>query len=260
MSLSSRPSAASAPAPATASLPRDPFLVDLQRAHPDFAVRCIFDVGANIGQSVDRYRRACPDAVIHAFEPVARSHAVLLERFGHDAGVFCRRLALGSNVRADALMRAAGTSTDNHLLAGTPRPGLPVEHVQVSTGEAYCSAQGVDRIDFLKIDAEGHDMEVLKGFLGLLRGHRIGFVQVEASMNPGNRRHVPFAQFTALLEPLGYYLFGLYDQVRELREGRPALRRSNTVFVSQRLPPWSQPRRNPEAALQRKGANRTATD
>ena len=187
LSLFPQPSAK----PATASLPRDPFLVDLRRAHPDFAVHCIFDVGANIGQSVDRYRRACPAAVIHAFEPVRQSHAVLLERFGHDAGVHCRRLALGSTVKIGALMRASGTSTDNHLLEGTPRPGLPVESVEVSTGEAYCSAHDVDRIDFLKIDAEGHDMEVLKGFLDLLQDHRIGFVQVEASMNPGNRRHVP---------------------------------------------------------------------
>lgn len=222
----------------TAPAPRDPFLTDLRRANPAFPVRCIFDVGANIGQSTDKFRRACPEAVIHCFEPIGQSYERLRARFAHDPAVHCNPLALGIQSQGTGLMRAAGTATDNHLLSAPPCPGLPVETVNMTSGEAYCTRHGVLHIDFLKIDAEGHDMDVLKGFLQLLREHRIAFVQVEASMNPGNQRHVPFAQFTGLLEPLGYYLFGLYDQVREVRNGQPGLRRSNPVFVSQRLPAW----------------------
>ncbi|WP_420468418.1 FkbM family methyltransferase [Panacagrimonas sp.] len=229
------------PLQSAAALPRDPFLTDLRRANAAFQVRCIFDVGANIGQSTDRFRRACPEAIIHAFEPIGQSYAALYSRFATDNFVRCENLALGAKAAGTGLMRASGTSTDNHLLNEAPRPGLPVEMVQMTSGEAYCERHGIEQIDFLKIDAEGHDMEVLRGFLKLLRQHRIAFVQVEASMNPGNQRHVPFSQFTQLLEPMGYYLFGLYDQVREIRKGQPALRRSNPVFVSQRLTPWPKP-------------------
>lgn len=231
----------STPSQTPAALPRDPFLTDLRRANAAFPVRCIFDVGANIGQSTDKFRRACPEAVIHAFEPIRLSYDALRARFAADASVRCSHVALGAKAHGTGLMRASGTSTDNHLLSDLPRPGLPVETVQMTSGEAYCDQQRIEQIDFLKIDAEGHDMEVLRGFLKLLRQHRIAFVQVEASMNPGNQRHVPFAQFTSLLEPMGYYLFGLYDQVREIRKGQPALRRSNPVFVSQRLTPWQTP-------------------
>lgn len=227
-------------------LPRDPFLVDLQRMHPAYEVRCIFDVGANVGQSTDRYRRACPSAQVHAFEPVRASYEALQGRFADDRQVRCRHLALGRRGNTRVRIRAKGTAADNHIVTDVAdnAAGFPLETVAQESGEAYCAAQGVNWIDLLKIDTEGHDLDVLQGFLALLRAHRVAFVQVEASMNPENRRHVPFAAFVELLQPLGFYLFGFYDQVRELRDGRPALRRSNPVFVCQKLKPWPRvPRR-----------------
>ena len=51
-------------------------------------------------------------------------------------------------------------------------------------------------------------------------------------MNPENTYHAPLHDALQILEPLGYRLFGLYDQTHEWQTGEPKLRRLNAVFIS----------------------------
>jgi len=78
-------------------------------------------------------------------------------------------------------------------------------------------------------------MEVLKGAVNMLTWQKIDLVQVEAGMNPRNRRHVPFESLKAFLESYEYFIFGIYEQVHEWPTGEPHLRRTDTIFISQRL-------------------------
>lgn len=64
---------------------------------------------------------------------------------------------------------------------------------------------------------------------------RIDLVEVEAGMNPRNTHHVPLEMLKAHLEQRGYFLFGIYEQRREIFTGEPHLQRTNSVFVSQRV-------------------------
>ena len=91
-------------------------------------------------------------------------------------------------------------------------------------------------IGLLKIDAEGHDLEVLYGFERMLKEMRVDLVEAEVGMNPENRRHVPFEAVKRYLEHRGYRLFLIYKQRRETPFGRGAmLRRCNVVFASAKL-------------------------
>ena len=61
------------------------------------------------------------------------------------------------------------------------------------------------------------------------------FVEVEAGMNAGNKRHVSFEALKDYLESRSYLLFGIYGQVHEWPTKKPHLRRTNPVFVSRRM-------------------------
>jgi hypothetical protein len=116
-------------------------------------------------------------------------------------------------------------------------PGDRARHlatVPIRRGEAFCIEQKIDAIDYLKIDTEGHDRAVLTGFDAMLKRHAVAMVEVEAGLHPENRRHVPFEEFKAHLEPLGYRLFDIREIASE-RSGRPNLRRCNMVFASTSL-------------------------
>lgn len=92
----------------------------------------------------------------------------------------------------------------------------------------------IDRIDFLKIDTEGHNLQVLTGFGAAL--DRVDFLQVEAGMNAYNKTHCAFQDFVDFLAPRDFLLFYIADQKLEFKSGgRPVLRRANPVFIAGRL-------------------------
>jgi hypothetical protein len=104
------------------------------------------------------------------------------------------------------------------------------------SGDDFCTEHAIAEIGFLKIDAEGHDLEVLRGFRARLKDARIDLVEAEVGMNPENRLHAPFASVKTYLERRGYRLFLIYEQAFDTPfSGRAVLRRGNAVFVSPKL-------------------------
>lgn len=212
--------------------PKDPFDLIL-RYLPDWSPAIIFDVGANIGQSAKGYARRFPDARIHSFEPTPQTFQELAETVLRFPNVVAHCLALGRTDETLGLTQGR-KSAMNRLL---PRDAVLPEgaiHVEVRTGASLMRNLGIDRIDFLKIDTEGHDLEVLHGFKPML--DRVDFIQVEAGMNPYNATHVPFAQLDGLLKDAGFHLAHIFDQKMEWkRGGQPILRRCNPLYINGRL-------------------------
>jgi hypothetical protein len=86
-----------------------------------------------------------------------------------------------------------------------PLAGATTEEVATTTLDAYADHAGLDQITLVKIDAEGHDLAVLRGARKLLVEHRILAVQFEY-----NHRWIAARSFLRdafeLLVPLGYRL------------------------------------------------------
>lgn len=212
---------------------RNRFFSDCAKHLPNFSMKIVFDVGANIGQTTEGILEQFPATRVFAFEPVSATFAQYIERFGGLPNVKANRLALSSKCATGKVL-AAGTSVGNSLTEKSGTAARPVESVELLTGDVYCDKNGIDHISYLKVDTEGFDLEVLKGFHQMIGSQSIDLIQVEAAMNPFNKRHIDFGTFRGYLEACNYYLFGIYSQVHE-RKGRPMLRRSNPVFISQKL-------------------------
>ncbi|HKP25391.1 MAG TPA: FkbM family methyltransferase [Dongiaceae bacterium] len=206
---------------------REPPFSILARSVPLDDFRIVLDVGANIGKMTRRCLEHFPNARIWSFEPVSETCEVLRRRFADEPRVQVRQQALGSD-QSTASIEAAGTSVGN-MIVGREEPGGRYERVPVTTGDAFLAETGLPAVDFLKIDTEGHDLKVLIGFTAALRRGAIRFLQVEASMNSTNVRHVPIQDFMGFLEPLGYHLYRVTGQVLEY-DGRGILRRADLIF------------------------------
>ncbi|RXF73250.1 FkbM family methyltransferase [Hansschlegelia zhihuaiae] len=183
-----------------------------------FKPKVIFDVGANIGQSLVEYRNAFPQCGIFCFEPVDGSYEGLVKRASGDALTRIYKSALGSQA-GQVVITNRRTSTANRIVVEDGRPYREGElnttkTIDVITGDEFCRANGVDHIDFVKIDTEGYDLEVLHGFDGMLREKRIDFVQTECSFSPNNLVHVPYEKIAAQLFQYGYRLFGFFGLSR----------------------------------------------
>lgn len=216
----------------------DPF-ADLQLVFPRYPVRTVLDIGANEGQSVAMFRKAWPEAVIHCLEPVQATFDGLRAR-AEGPKVKCHRIAIGAADGELTMYKAAGGQRTDISSPSAGHPALEgqelvQEQVPVHTLQRFFQDHGLNTADFVKVDTEGHDMAVIDGAEALFREGRIGVLQVEVGMNPGNRFHVPLHRMTERLAGLGHQLFGLYGQMHEWPTRQPILRRCDALYIPERM-------------------------
>ena len=81
--------------------------------------------------------------------------------------------------------------------------------IPVMRGDTWCRQQCIERIDFLKIDVEGGELGVLKGFDAFLRGRRIGTIMLELSHRNLKAFGYRPSDVTGMLREFGYRLHKL---------------------------------------------------
>lgn len=134
----------------------------------------VFDVGANVGEWAEEAKRVAPGIDLHCFEPSPDSFAALQARL---SAARINRLALGAEP-GDLDLRVYGDrSTVNSVYDIAGATPLRTERIEVTTLDAY--ARDIERIDFLKIDVEGHERFVLEGAARTIGEGRIAAVQFE---------------------------------------------------------------------------------
>lgn len=140
----------------------------------------VFDIGANVGDwsamvtpHLDRVR-------LLAFEPVPPVREKLQRKLaGTGAEIYPYAMSDGSG--AITINYTPGNPHLSSLVSMEGAPSLPVVSVEVErrTGDDLCAELGIDRIRFLKVDTEGHDLAVLKGFAGMIAAGRVDVIQFE---------------------------------------------------------------------------------
>ncbi|HSH96545.1 MAG TPA: FkbM family methyltransferase [Roseimicrobium sp.] len=124
-----------------------------------------FDVGANIGVYTLWVASACRDSVrVEAFEPdptLCGRLAFNLETNGLSQ-VHLNQVALGRSEGTATLVSGDGNSGENRVESITsPSGGFTV---RMTTLAEHVRQKGIARIDAMKIDVEGHEMDVLEPF------------------------------------------------------------------------------------------------
>src|SRR6185503_7130533 len=96
------------------------------------------------------------------------------------------------------------------------------EVVPARTIDGYCAKQGIKRIHFLKIDVEGHELEVLRGANALLQSNGIDFIQFEFSAAHIDAR-VFFRDFHNLLKTRYQIYRVLQNGLARIKEYNPEM-------------------------------------
>jgi FkbM family methyltransferase len=148
----------------------------------------VFDVGANLGFYSSAVRKAFPGARIFAFEPNVALHAELRRRTAGSSTQIVAA-ALGEGNGTASLFTSAGATGANlgslssevvqHTSSKFGIGGFAARDVAVRSLDSFASDAGIDRIDLLKIDTEGHERAVLAGASQLIRERGIRFIQME---------------------------------------------------------------------------------
>jgi len=188
----------------------------------------VFDVGANVGDWTALAAGLAPGATVHAFEIVPATHAQLVERVRGLPNVHAHPLGLGDAPGRVTVHYADDLRMVASCIEGASRSILGVEtrpiEAEVSTGDAFCAARGIRAIDFLKIDVEGYEPHVLRGFRDMLGAGSIAMVQFEYGYVNAVERFL-LRDFYDFLAPFGMRIGKIFPAHVEFRDY--ALREEN---------------------------------
>jgi FkbM family methyltransferase len=163
----------------------------------------ILDVGACFGDWTIKAVEHCPSATVYCFEIASSTRQQLEAKLSRVPRV---------RVMPYGLADQAGTLRVKYYQAQPawssiydyPHDGqaLWIDEA-VSTGDAALAQLGLPSVDLLKIDAEGAEMAILRGFAEALERRAIRVIQFEYGF-AAVFSHGLLADFYMLLEPLGY--------------------------------------------------------
>jgi FkbM family methyltransferase len=191
-------------------------LRELAKVLPEFRPAVAVDVGANVGKTALEIMEAAQGAQVFAFEPVQKSYEQLAKAVRGLDSVVAEKLALGST-DGDVLMTSRGTSNSNHVLI-TDEPPRSSEIVQMTRGDAYFENRGIERIDYLKTNTNGWDLDVLVGFGMYIVGRRVKVLQVTTALIAGAGA-CALQDVMGFLAPVGYGIVGFVSPSRMQAEG-----------------------------------------
>ena len=160
----------------------------------------IFDVGANVGELTLLFSRFAGAAGnVHAFEASSGTFGRLetVCRAANRRNIRLNHLALADekglikmHIYDDAYSSfntQARRPLENYGLNIEP---IAVEETPATTVDDYCEENRIDRIDLLKIDVEGAELQVMRGARKMLETKRVGCVTFEfgqTTFDMGNR-------------------------------------------------------------------------
>ncbi len=165
------------------------------------------DVGANIGYYSVQFSRLT-DGKVYSFEPMSYQYSVLkknLELNGIENVIPVKRIV--SNTSGKKRIYYSGP--DNTGASSLVKKSGEYEDVQAITIDDYCDEQKIAQVDLMKIDVEGHEMDVLMGMSGCLRQQRVRHLFVEISGENLEKAGSSVQELCTFMQAFGYHPYSI---------------------------------------------------
>jgi FkbM family methyltransferase len=176
-------------------------------------VKCVFDVGANIGQSAVHFAQAFPNATVHSFEPFeAPFRRLQAVAAGFGGRVQPHQFACGDQDQTIEVAIDPNSSSALNQLAAIPpaTSSTAVAPIQVLRIDTFCEQNHITSIDLLKTDTEGFDAKVIAGAQRMLSGGHVRCVLTEVGF-VDDTQHTEFSSAFLPLHQYGFELAGIYE-------------------------------------------------
>jgi FkbM family methyltransferase len=197
----------------------------LDRLRQNSGIKTIFDVGANEGMWSEMASQLFPNADIYSFEIVPATHQLFKRRCRQYKNIHSYGIGLSDESgKVDVFY-----SPEKHFVANCVkgfsqrfeghRFNVDVVKGDVTTGDCFCLENEINEIDFLKIDVEGLESNVLKGFENMLKQGKIKIIQFEYGMVNIAVKFL-LKDFYDLLYPFGMKIGKIYPRYVDFKDYR----------------------------------------
>lgn len=180
-----------------------------------FKFKTLFDVGCNLGEWASIAESFFPDSDIHTFEispsSFENSTKRLVKKNFHlnNFGLADKNEEI--NYKDYGINSQLNTIITNCTFHDSKIPHNVAKGF-VKTGDEYCKTKNIKYIDFLKIDTEGAEHLVLKGFSDLLSKQSIRLIQFEYGYANGDAKFL-MKDFFDFFRKFGYSVAKLRKKI-----------------------------------------------
>jgi len=175
----------------------------------------IIDVGANFGLMSLNYAKTYSEGQIYAFEP---THYALekLKRNLELNPEFSKRIRVTNSfisseinetpdIKAYSSWKVDGSMDDNkHVTHGGTAKST--DGVGSITLDAFCKKNNINKIDFVKIDTDGHELEILKGAKGAIENFK-PIIIFEIGIYVMVERGIDFSSYSDYFSSINFRMF-----------------------------------------------------
>jgi FkbM family methyltransferase len=146
---------------------------------------CIFDVGANRGQFLALILEQIHDRdfQVHCFEPGTETFKMLTESVSGDRRVKLNQIGIGPE-KGQAILHFDRVGSGLASLTKRKLDHFQIdfsqtESIEIETIDTYCANHQIERINLLKLDIEGHELDALSGATQMFDRRAIDIVAFE---------------------------------------------------------------------------------
>jgi FkbM family methyltransferase len=192
------------------------WLYDIKRFSGSGSLQTIFDVGANVGQTAWGLVRYFPNTRIFCVEPVSSTMLELKSNYGNYHNINFVQLAFGKE-RSEGEMQLHRNSELNTLVRTQSRPDDltgEVERVSIETIDQFCDDNSISRVDLIKMDLQGWELDALLGASGMLKRRAIRFIISEVAFRRVDSDMQYFSDLNEFMETMGFQFCGFYNVYR----------------------------------------------
>lgn len=198
----------------------------------------IADVGSHTGETLLFWHKHFPSATIIGFEPNPDSHARAVENTKHISSIKIHPYALSSkegsadlNVTQNSVSSSLNAPSEDLFgkVSSGYRSDLEVVK-QVSVSTNTLDSFGLKSLTLLKLDAQGHEIEILHGASETLKSTRI--VVTEMSVQPLYSGGAAYHETDAVLRNAG---FSLLDVLVPARKNGVETVEFDAIYVNRKL-------------------------
>lgn len=175
----------------------------------------IFDVGANSGIMSLQFAELVPAGKVYSFEPTFYAFSKLKRNIELNPGLAKRIVAVQSfvssstsekpDIKAYASWKVGGKVEGiRHRVHGGVEKSA--EGTAAVSLDDFCERERIERLDFIKIDTDGHELEVLKGGKKVIDKFNPPII-FELGIYAMNERGIDFSDYLEFFDSLTYSLF-----------------------------------------------------
>ena len=178
----------------------------------------IFDVGANIGEFANDLNNICENlnkkSVIHCFEPNKKLIPIINDTLG-SKNTFINQYGLGQKICKKFFyihkshVKSSFLKIDKKFFLNRKKYKIKKILEKVNTLDHYRKINNIQSIDFLKIDTQSFNEEVIAGAKNSLKNEKIKIIYTEITLGRKYSKSESFINFEKYLIKYNYCLFGI---------------------------------------------------